>query len=344
MAHRFRLRPQGFWTLTSVVDPTEFEAFDAAQFSAIDGDAGGVWAPAQPIVIGASGVKFDNCPVEGVWVPTTPITIIGAGLACNASVLFNVDSAVAAKGTFSFDPECFLTFNTKHATIAAGALLTVASGGAISLGAGSSLSANSGSTLAVLQGGSLDIAAGGFLSSIGAATFGNLTMAGTANVKLASRSITRVSELPALQVGTDWLLGASLQYSENVAASDQSQHTLFFPLHIPHGATLTAVSIAISASGHTALPVTKPTLRVNRRNLSDGLVTQIGAIAADPSATPAALDAQHLITVSGLSEKVDRTLSRYYAYFVSELGANATKNVSVWGVSVTYTTTAYDED
>jgi hypothetical protein len=345
MAHRFRIRPEGFWTVTSVVDPTEFEALDAGQFSAVDGDAGGAWAPAKQIIIGAAGVKFDNCPVEGTWVPNTPITIIGAGLACNSGVLFNIDSAVLAKGTFSFDPACFLTFNTKHASIAGGALLTVASGGAIALGAGSSLNANGGSTIAVLQGGSLDIRAGGTLDAIGPATFSDLTMVGTTNVQLAPRSITRVSELPAFQVGTDWLVGASTQYIENTSSSNQGQHTLLFPLHIPHGAKLTAVSISVDGGGpHAAVPATKPSLRVVRMKLTDGSVAQLGNITTDPSSSPAALDAPHTITVSGLSETVDRTAYRYHAYFVSDFGANATRNATVFGPSVTYTPTAYDED
>lgn len=58
MSHNARIRTPGGWTLSSTVDPAEFEAFDAAQAAAINGDDGGVWAPASILQIGGAGVKF----------------------------------------------------------------------------------------------------------------------------------------------------------------------------------------------------------------------------------------------------------------------------------------------
>ena len=55
MAHRTRIRPNlAAWALNSAVQNTEFDGFDQGQFAAIDGDAGGVWAPASKIIIGGA--------------------------------------------------------------------------------------------------------------------------------------------------------------------------------------------------------------------------------------------------------------------------------------------------
>jgi hypothetical protein len=51
MAHNVRIRTIGGWAATTIVTPAEFEAFDAAQFAAINGDAGGAWAPTSQISI-----------------------------------------------------------------------------------------------------------------------------------------------------------------------------------------------------------------------------------------------------------------------------------------------------
>jgi len=55
MAHRTRLRANmAAWALNSAVLQSEFEAFDAAQFSSPDFDAGGIWLPSGKILIGGT--------------------------------------------------------------------------------------------------------------------------------------------------------------------------------------------------------------------------------------------------------------------------------------------------
>lgn len=58
MGHNARIRPEGGWLLDSTVDPSEFEAFDAAQYSAINGDDGGTWAPTSRIILGGEGLEM----------------------------------------------------------------------------------------------------------------------------------------------------------------------------------------------------------------------------------------------------------------------------------------------
>jgi hypothetical protein len=56
MAHNTRIRFPGTWTPLSVLYAAELERLDAAQFAAIDGDAGGTWAPSDPVIVGGDGV------------------------------------------------------------------------------------------------------------------------------------------------------------------------------------------------------------------------------------------------------------------------------------------------
>lgn len=57
MAHNARVRAPGTWATLTSVSPSEFELFDGYTFSAINGDAGGTWAPADEIVIGGLGLS-----------------------------------------------------------------------------------------------------------------------------------------------------------------------------------------------------------------------------------------------------------------------------------------------
>ncbi len=74
MAHNVRIRVIGGWATTTVVTSAEFEAFDAAQAAAINGDAGGSWSPTGPISINGNhgiysrAMRFGN--LTGIGDPT----------------------------------------------------------------------------------------------------------------------------------------------------------------------------------------------------------------------------------------------------------------------------------
>lgn len=68
MAHRTRIRANlAAWALNSAVLGTEYDALDAAQFAAIDGDAGGIWLPAAPIVVGGAGIQTVGTGAHGAY-------------------------------------------------------------------------------------------------------------------------------------------------------------------------------------------------------------------------------------------------------------------------------------
>lgn len=76
MAHRTRIRVNlAAWANNSAVLNTEYDALDAAQFSAIDGDAGGSWNPSSKVTLGGA---------NGLDVPA-PFRALGA-VGFNASM------------------------------------------------------------------------------------------------------------------------------------------------------------------------------------------------------------------------------------------------------------------
>lgn len=126
MAHFARIRASGTWV--GVVTSSEFEAFDAHQFAAINGDAGGTWNPAAPIVIGGYGLVLDsaltanmNVNIYGVTnsvggINTSTISAFGAatvdsidcaGTATVGSLSSNgnasINGGLSVLGTSSFD-------------------------------------------------------------------------------------------------------------------------------------------------------------------------------------------------------------------------------------------------
>lgn len=172
--------------------------------------------------------------------------------------------------------------------------------------------------------------------------FSDLTMSGTTRVKLASRSITRVEHSPFysedLAVWGLNPIGEMQQLSATV-----SSRVAGCPLRVPHGVTLTAVSVRVAPANHTGLPAVKPRMYLRRPNTSSGAVVELGDV-TDPSADITAYNAAHEITLSGLSEAIDRTANRYVVNLVGESGTDSMANMLVIRASYTYTTTFYDED
>lgn len=107
-----RIRAAGMWTLGSVLSPSEEEAFDDHQSKAIDGYAGGAYAPSAPIVVGASGGNTTGIHVTSILQADQLNATVPSGLELHflsgsflqteagANVLFN--SGVAFTGNTAF--------------------------------------------------------------------------------------------------------------------------------------------------------------------------------------------------------------------------------------------------
>jgi len=106
MAHRVHIRAgvgSGAWSNGYVLG-TEFEKFDAAQFSSIDGDAGGSWAPSSVILIGGRGltVSGDGLTVSGPLTSPGAATFNGT-LTANGAATFNGAVSFTAPGPVVVD-------------------------------------------------------------------------------------------------------------------------------------------------------------------------------------------------------------------------------------------------
>lgn len=105
----------------------------------------------------------------------------------------------------------------------------------------------------------------------------------------------------------------------------------------PHGSTLTAVSVSILPDSHGSLPQNMPNLKVYKVNPVTGANTQIGSTQVDPSGSTPVYDVAHLITVSGLSEVIDRATYAYYVDLTAESGTNSDSNTQYLGAKSTFT-------
>lgn len=105
MAHFTRIRETGMWTV-GVLLPSELEAMDAAQFAALNGDAGGTWSPSAQIQIyGSYGLG-----VETFYAQNTTLGMSGTdSLTIYAGVYQTGDEA--HNGTETHNGNCTFTRN-----------------------------------------------------------------------------------------------------------------------------------------------------------------------------------------------------------------------------------------
>lgn len=170
-------------------------------------------------------------------------------------------------------------------------------------------------------------------------TFADLTISGTANVKLASRSVTRQLALTADTTSGNWARTATPRGSwHNTAAGG----TLDVHLErLPHGQVLTSIAIRWDpAAGHGALPVF-PSIELWTIDAA-GVESSVGS-ATDSQPNVPSYEAPHSITISGLLHAIDLTLYRYVLVVTGETGANFVANAKITQCSVTCACTSYSE-
>jgi len=309
----------------TTISAAEANAIGVACASAVDGVGGGTFTPSSAITFGGSGIII------------TAASSFSANLTCSSGGSLTV----ASGGTVRFQ-------SGSNGIIESGSTVTCNSGGHLTCSAGSVVSLAGGTTIP--SGGSLTCNAGSTIALSatvtqpgGTVTFSDFTMSSTNNVKLASRSITRVQDKQApLFLASEFTASASAPMGYTDTATGK---VISFPLHVPHGAALTAVSITIdppNAHGGAVMPTTPATLEIVR--LSGGTEASVGTqVDVGPTAT---YEAKHDLTVSGISDGVlNRATAQYFARLTTETGGTAISGTLVYPIlKVTYTTTGYEED
>lgn len=172
----------------------------------------------------------------------------------------------------------------------------------------------------------------------------SVTYAGTNTPKLASRSIAILQPLVPVENSSSRFTYNSSPYGWQQGDVTSIGNLRFDLARYPAGATLTQ-AVAYCAGGlgtggaHSALPATLPSIRVKSVSLADGSETTLGGN-SDASATLAAYDAMHPVSIGSLAKVLD-TASQVFVEFSGETGANSQSNSLVlFGLKVWFTVTA----
>lgn len=243
--------------------------------------------------------------------------------------------SVETLGNFSFEDGSFIELQDEAQLILDdGANIVVESGGTATV-------IPSSSTQGVLDFSSLIALVIRGPSSI--ETTGSLTMKGTANVLLASRSITRLTHGSVAFDPAKWLPAISTNDRGTLESSDVTLGIpLWVELDVPHGATLTSVSVNIAPqNGHSALPSAMPVLKVYSRTPAN-VQTTLGSF-TDTSSNVTNYETPHALTVGSLSTAVNRVTTRYFAELQAECTSNSVSGMRYISTSWTATVTQYDE-
>lgn len=153
----------------------------------------------------------------------------------------------------------------------------------------------------------------------GAKIVDDVTLSGVTNLKVASRSITRGLAVTWVNPATGLAyIGGPVTIATGVTA--------WAMFELPHGQTLTNVTISINPADTGALP-TLPTFSGSAYDVATGLPVGAGfGPITDASADAAAYSATHEISSGALTEAIVGTSRRYEVSFANASGANIVIN------------------
>jgi hypothetical protein len=165
----------------------------------------------------------------------------------------------------------------------------------------------------------------------------------TLSLSGTSSTITRVcSWAPTLDDPSRWVVGAGSAESGYFQTDAPTEQECWWPLHLPHGATLTAVRLVIQGGGaHIALPTPMPLIKV-RSVTNGGTAASVVSPSADSSADVTAFELLHTIEVTGLSVVIDNTSKRYTLFFVAEGATDGTAGAKIFHPTYDFTMTNLD--
>jgi hypothetical protein len=150
----------------------------------------------------------------------------------------------------------------------------------------------------------------------------------------------RAPGLPSISAPADW--DTQNQHIGYVECLDVNQRAIFWPICLPHGATLTSLGVVIEpTSGHGALPVARPRFElISLTNL--GITATEVAFVSDTSASVGAYQTLHTITSGVLAVVMSNTTKRYLLHFESEGSTNAIAGLKFFHPFYSFTMTNLD--
>jgi hypothetical protein len=164
----------------------------------------------------------------------------------------------------------------------------------------------------------------------GAKIFGDITVSGSSNIKVASRSITR-------SIPLTWV-NRSTKEAHCFHPRALAGETLTALLELPQGQVVTGVTLTINPDDVGSLPGAGdlPTITFYQQVLSTGVVTTIDGPEEDASADFTAYSAVHDIAITGLATALATTSTQYFLDFVNP----SSDPVNIVGCRVTCTVTS----
>lgn len=344
MAHFAYTRAGGVWNALTVLTSAEMADLDAKTFAAINGDAGGTWAPSDPIIIGGDGldatgplassggatftagafrISGGSCRVDVLGDFRLGLSVQGAGVTLEATAPLDSKGTTRLRGTVTCDANItagttiFATGNISSvAAITAGT--TLICGGALTVGAGAGI------TGAVVVTGSISCTTTLHATGNGDVD-GNFDVAGTSSLHGG------VSCYAGLDVANAVLLSSTLHVLgavdfDSTLNVDGTLHadgaaTFDDTLQVDGATTLTGGVNILAPSTLTGVLISSSTGRVRVRRI-DGSTS---------NATYGINDADEIQAPSGLAGNI--------AYTLSTTGAGEGDRIRFVANDTTYTVT-----
>jgi hypothetical protein len=169
----------------------------------------------------------------------------------------------------------------------------------------------------------------------GAKTFSDIMVSGTNKYKLTSRSLTRTIDTMWVN-NTSGINGLTPHCATLVGGSGD---TWYSGLDLPHGQVITEISVRLDPANVGALPGTMPAIAITKFNRATGATTTFGT-GTDTSASSVIYSALHDMTISGMSETIDRSTYHYYLGVVGSSGATPANDINMIGATATITCTS----
>jgi hypothetical protein len=167
--------------------------------------------------------------------------------------------------------------------------------------------------------------------------------AATLDLGGTTSTIVRIArETPTFDDPANWVTGANSAIDGYFVTGSPTEQACWWPVDLPHGATLTAVRLVVQGgAGHAALPSTMPQFRI-RSVTNGGVAADEVSPVADSSADATAFELVHTIEVTGLSVVISNTTKRYTLVFTAESTADGEAAFKVFHPYFDFTMTNLD--
>jgi hypothetical protein len=165
----------------------------------------------------------------------------------------------------------------------------------------------------------------------------------TLSLSGTSGTITRICPwAPTFDDPTYWSVSPASANDGYFLTAAPTEQSCWWPLKVPHGATLTAVRIVIQpANSHSALPSIMPLFRLQSVSNGGTVVTELSPV-ADSAPDVATYELLHAIEITGASIAITNSAKRYTLMFTAEGSVDGASGCKVYHPYFDFTMTNLD--